>query len=118
MSLPVILVIDNDLDLLDLIEIILEDAGFELIKLQKPPSISFQPLKPDLVILDIGPDNKRNKVFYDELKKDKWTKAIPVMLTSTCDGLKEVAENWLADRFLCKPFDIEDLVSKAKSLIK
>jgi two-component system response regulator VicR len=113
-----IVIIDNDLSILDLMSIILEEAGYIVVKLLEPPKIPFTKFKPDFLILDIGPFNKGNKSFHEKFRKNSLTSSIPVMLTSTCNGLKEVAENWMADCFLCKPFDIDDLTNKIKQLLK
>jgi response regulator RpfG family c-di-GMP phosphodiesterase len=70
-----------------------------------------------LIILDIGHDNSHNKAFYGSLKNHPATASIPVMLTSTCIGLDQVAAQWKADSFISKPFDINDLIAKTTQLL-
>lgn len=112
-----IMVIDNEESILDIISIILKRAKHNVITYPEPPPIPFNHSVPDLIILDISPNNKHNKDYFDFLKSNGATMNIPVILTSTFEGLKSVAINWKADAFLSKPFDIDILVSQVNGLL-
>lgn len=111
-----VMVIDSEESNLDVIAIILEEANYRVIKHLSPPIIPFKHPVPDLIILNVGPNNRCNKDFFDLLKKYKFTLNIPVMLTSTLQGLQSVAEFWKADSYLNKPFDLSFLLSQVKKL--
>lgn len=93
MNKKLILFIDNDESILEVISIVLEDTGLHVVSTQTPtfPLLSLD--VPDLIILDISPDNKRNRLFYDQIRINRTTAKIPVMLTSTCIGLNKVVIN-------------------------
>jgi DNA-binding response OmpR family regulator len=117
MGTKLIVVIDYVDSVLDVITIILEDAGYNVISLTQPPSTPVSDSQPDLIILDIGHNNSHNKSFYESLKIYPATASIPVMLTSTCIGLDWVAAQWKADSFMSKPFDIDDFIAKIMQLL-
>lgn len=112
-----IMVIDNEESILDIISIILKQATHDVITHLEAPKFPFKHAIPDLIILDIGHNNKRNKEYFDVLKANGSTLKIPIILTSTLSGLKSVAKNWNADAYLSKPFDIGFLVFKVNSLL-
>ena len=111
------MVIDNEESILDIISIILKEATYDVITFLEPPAIPFVSCIPDLIILDIGPNNKCNKDYFDLLKTSSSTLHIPVILTSTLEGLSSVARNWKADAFLSKPFDIDVLSWQVDNLL-
>lgn len=111
------MVIDNDESILDVMSIILEECNYKVFTFLEPPVTSFMHSYPDLIILDIGPNNRRNKDFFDFLKTKRSSLNIPVILTSTKVGLESIAKNWQAESFLNKPFDINHLVSLVKDLL-
>jgi DNA-binding response OmpR family regulator len=117
MAYSTVMVIDSEDSILEIIAIILEEANFRVDKYLSPPIIPFKHPVPDLIILNVGPNNRCNRDFFDLLKKYKSTLNIPVMLTSTLQGLKSVAESWEADSYLSKPFDLSFLLSKVSELI-
>jgi DNA-binding response OmpR family regulator len=111
MNRKLILVIDNDESILEIISIVLQDTGFNVVSSQAPNFSLLSTNIPDLIILDISPDNKQHRLFYDHIKVNGATAKIPVMLTSTCNGLDKVASNWNAECYLAKPFDIYGLAT-------
>lgn len=109
MNKKLILVIDNDESIIEVISIVLEDSNLHVISVQIPSFQVFSTNIPDLIIMDIGPYNQRHREFYDQIRFNGKTANIPVMLTSTCQGLDKVASSWNAECYLPKPFDIDHL---------
>lgn len=119
---PLILVVEDDKDLLELIEMKLTEAGFAVITAESAPlarmKISNQ--KFDLIFLDIKLESGTGVDIVNFLKRDrKGSNArTPVILMSgniDPDVLSEVKDR--IQGAVVKPFDPSELVEKAKSLL-
>lgn len=111
MKRTLVLIIESDADILHLMTMILEDANFDVIGMVNTPGLDFD-FNPEIIILDIGPDNKGNQNFYENLRASKRTSNIPILLTSTLNGLENTAQQWKANGFFEKPFDIHHLINE------
>jgi len=125
MESKVILVIDDDIDLVEIIRINLENAGYSVIDAQsgengRKLAISQQP---DLILLDVMMDTI-DEGFHTayELRKDKKTKNIPiVMLTAVTQQTgfqfdKVGDEDFLpVDEFIEKPINPKKLIDVVRS---
>jgi DNA-binding response OmpR family regulator len=110
-----IVVIEDDKDILDMIDYILEDEGYVVNKFDHLVQIeTLTKLEPSLILLD----NKLAEGFGNTLclliKSQPAAKHIPVILVSASSSLAQVAEKCMADGYLTKPFDIEDLLDIVK----
>ncbi len=110
-----VVVIEDDRDILDLIEYILVDEGYNVIgynRLEQAEKILEQ--QPSVILLDNRLANGYGKSLCLSLKTNEETKHIPVIMVSASGGLEQIANTCKADAFLAKPFDLEDLVSMVK----
>jgi len=74
---------------------------------------------PDLILLDIMMPGMNGFEVYDNIKSDRYLSSIPIVfLTATGDKLDQQLGKTIAEEFIMKPFDIEDLVDKINRLIK
>ncbi|MEP7252289.1 MAG: response regulator transcription factor [Ginsengibacter sp.] len=109
-----ILVADDDQGIVDVMQILLEDDGYEVITTldgKKVKALCQQ--KPDLVFLDIWMSGVDGKTICQELKADISTRSIPVIMFSANRDTKEIALECGADDFILKPFEISDLLALA-----
>lgn len=109
-----ILVADDDPGIVDVMQILLEDDGFEVIKTmdgKKVKTLCRQ--NPDLIFLDIWMSGMDGKIICKELKSDAATRIIPVVLFSANRDTKEIAVECGADNFILKPFEITDMLALA-----
>ena len=119
-----ILVIDDEQDLLDLVKLRLEHHGYVVVYLNSGEGAleKIRKEKPDLILLDIMMPGKNGYDVCYELKHDDATKAIPViMFTAKPQWLKEISEISefvLADDYIYKPFEAQDLLEKIGRLLK
>jgi len=118
----VILVIDDEADVLKLIEYNLKDAGYKtLTALDGESGLQMaRDHKPDLIILDLMLPGMDGKDVCKELKKDKETEAIPiVMLTARTTELDRVVGLELgADDYITKPFSPREMVLRVKNILR
>ena len=109
-----ILVADDDPGIVDVMQILLEDDGFEVILTmdgKKVKTLCRQ--NPDMIFLDIWMSGMDGKIICKELKSDPYTRSIPVVLFSANRDTKEIAVECGADDFILKPFEIIDLLALA-----
>jgi DNA-binding response OmpR family regulator len=114
-----ILVIENDLDTLDMIGFLFEDSGYEVMESQfKIPIEKILHDDPDLIILDYWLDDGYGSDVCLELKAHPFAKHTPIILISADPEIKQMADDCRADGYISKPFDIADLETLVKKLVK
>ena len=119
-----ILVIDDEGDLLALIGKRLEASGYKVVTLESGNhAVEFvKSERPDLILLDVLMPGKNGCEVCKELKADKETKSIPVVIFTAQypeeEYVKINSEEIGADDFMLKPFDAQTLLAKIKFLIK
>ena len=110
-----IIVIEDDQDILDLLIYILTEEGYEVIAAKNSaPLTQLHVLQPFLILMDnrLTSDSGRDLCF--KLKSDPATRHFPVVIVSANNYLEEIAQASLADGFLKKPFNIDELTALAK----
>lgn len=117
-----LLLIDDNIQTIEMLQIILEDEGYEVITayvgedgLKKTAEE-----KPDLVILDVMLPGMNGYQVCEKIKNNPDTKDIPViMLTGRDTGNDfDKAMEKKADWYVVKPYNIEHLLGVMKKLIK
>ncbi len=109
-----ILVVDDDNDILNILKLMLQMNGFEVIVTPNgedalAKSISYSP---QLVLLDVFLSGSDGRDICNTLKRHPLTKNIPVVIFSAHSNLQDVLKVCNADDFISKPFDITELVDK------
>lgn len=115
---PTILVIDDDPDILDAVEIVLLDEGFNVMTSTNPDKIIQSATIPDLFLIDIWMSGKNGKDICITLKKNEKTKDIPVILFSANRDTQQIAEAAGADDYILKPFNIDELLEKIQKQLQ
>jgi DNA-binding response OmpR family regulator len=108
-----ILVVDDDRDILEVIQIILEDQGYD-VHITPDGNIVERKIKefsPDLILLDIWLAGIDGQDIAARLKKQNETKEIPIVMISAVNKSDQIAQNAGVEDFLSKPFDMDDLIS-------
>jgi len=113
-----ILAVDDDKDILDVLQFILEDSGYEVDTLSDGHFL-FEKIKahePDLILLDIMLGNLDGRDLCKEVKTKEETHDIPVVLISASHNVAgAMNQNGAPDAFLAKPFDINELLDIIKT---
>jgi DNA-binding response OmpR family regulator len=115
MAKKYILVIDDDPDLVETVAMMLESRGFEVGRAYDgiEGEESIKERRPDLIILDIMMPRKDGYVLCAELKANKETADIPVVLL-TAVGEAVPTE---ADDYIPKPIDTDGLLEVINGLL-
>jgi len=116
-----ILVVDDDIHATTLFKTLLTAKGFEAVVVNDS-SIAVETTKstsPDLIILDLMMPEPNGFEVCKTLRADPNYAQIPIVIfTAMGDNeSKEAALEAGADDFLTKPFRVEDLMNRIKSLI-
>ena len=82
MSAKYILIVDDDPDLVETVSMMLESKGFEVGKAYDgiEGEEAIKKRRPDVLILDVMMPRKNGYELCKELKANKWTQEIPVIL--------------------------------------
>jgi len=115
-----ILIIEDDPDILEILGIIFQEEGFDIVSKRNGMSADeIGLLHPDLVLLDVRINGfeKTGAQICAELKKYAQTKSLPVMLISAETNLADIAYSCGANAHVTKPFEINSLVEKVKGMI-
>jgi len=117
MSISTIMVIEDDIDQLDIITTILTDAGYRVTSgkdLTAVYAIEKQP--PALLLIDnwLSGEKTGHDICY-QLKQNPAMSFIPVILISGTMKLEETALRCGADAFICKPFDMDELLRQVEA---
>jgi Response regulator containing CheY-like receiver, AAA-type ATPase, and DNA-binding domains len=106
-----ILVADDDAGIVDAMQILLEDEGYEVITTMDGANVEkLYSQKPDLVFLDIWMSGINGGTICETLKANEATKNIPVVIFSANRDTEQIALQCGADDFLSKPFEIKQLL--------
>jgi DNA-binding response OmpR family regulator len=114
-----ILVFDDEQDILELVQIMLEDAGYLVTIAQK--DVAFETLAmnvlPDAIILDMLLSGKDGRIIARRWKSQEETRKIPILMLSAHPSAEQEALEAGADDFLAKPFEMDELLMKIAMLV-
>jgi len=109
-----VIVVDDDLDILEAISLMLEDAGYTVTTNSKGDFIEHLQANdlPDMIILDMLLSGNDGRDIARQLKAQELTKHIPIIMISAHPKAEQEAQTSGADDFLPKPFEIDELLAK------
>jgi DNA-binding response OmpR family regulator len=109
-----ILICDDDEDILDMLGLILEDTGYEIITEQNSSNLKhlIESRSPDLIILDLWMPVLSGDHVLKSLRRNPQTKDLPVIVISASREGKSIADQAGASDYIAKPFDFDELISK------
>ena len=114
--------VEDDSNIRELIEYTLNQSGFETQGFENGAEFDNVIKKelPDLILLDIMLPDKDGMQILDELKKSEKTKLIPVIMLTAKSGQMEKIKGLDAgaDDYITKPFDILELISRVKAVLR
>jgi DNA-binding response OmpR family regulator len=106
-----VLVVEDDPDLVDLLGVILRDAGYRVFT----ATDGFEALArveaemPSLILLDMRMPRMNGWEFAGEFRT-RWDRSCPIVVVTAAENARLRAEEIGADGWLEKPFDLDDVV--------
>lgn len=117
-----VLVADDDASTRALINMALQEAGYDCILASDGRAALEQArtMRPDLVVLDVGMPFLSGDEVHRELRRDPRTRYIPVVIVTAKGTTADVATRLRngADDYVGKPFDIDELVARIASALR
>lgn len=109
-----ILVVDDEPDILEFLQVILEEEGYQVVTSEKGEFLEqlHNGGLPNLILVDVLLSGKDGREIVKYLKRKAETRSIPVIMFSAHPSAEETARAAGADDFVAKPFDIEVLLAK------
>jgi two-component system response regulator VicR len=117
MNLNYIVLLENDESVLDLMEAILLNEGYNVVSSRHGIPIQGMDQLPSLIILDHWFRGQPGIEISQEFKTNPLTSTIPVILTSTDYRIKDIASFCQVDGYISKPFEIQDLLDRVKMFV-
>jgi len=115
-----ILIIDDDEDILDILNTIFRDEGYDVIISNTGEAANhIHIIHPDIILLDVRIEGspKRGNEICAEIKAEYPDSKLPVVLVSAETDLAMLANECGADFYIKKPFDIYDILLQVKKRI-
>lgn len=119
MKKQTVFVCDDDVGIVDVVKIVLKEAGYTVVTSADSESVleTVKKIRPDLILIDLWMPGMGGEQIIPLLKKDKKTVNIPIIVISASKDTQDVANRAGADGFLYKPFDITDLENIVKKYL-
>lgn len=115
-----ILIIDDSVELLEVFEYFLKEAGYTVRTAKSVPSIipEIISFKPDIILLDVKLNGYDGRDICKSLKGHEDTKHIPIILMSAYPNALNNYAECLADETLEKPFNLADVKRKIELVLQ
>jgi DNA-binding response OmpR family regulator len=109
-------IVDDDEGILEVTQIVLEEAGFDVRRLPSYEELceALYDTLPHLILLDVSISGKDGTEIAKELKNTPQTGSIPIVMMSADANIDVKTREGGADSFIKKPFDIQDLEKKVR----
>ncbi len=116
-----IMVVDDDPEAIQLIENILGNDDYEIIKVTNATEVGIKSvlLSPDLILLDFLMPEINGFEVCRALRNNDITKNIPIMAVTCLTKESDIERIFAcgADEYLAKPFKVDQLLEKVKELV-
>jgi DNA-binding response OmpR family regulator len=126
MAKKYVLIVDDDPDLVETVAMLLESKGYDVGKAYDgiEGEEAIKKRRPDVLVLDVMMPRKDGYKLCKELKSNKWTQDIPVILltavgeaVSTTTYTHAEGMSTEAEDFIPKPVDAKTLVEAVERLL-
>lgn len=114
-----ILVVEDNSDILLLLKLVLESAGYQVITLEdgKEALTQLETIRPRLIVMDIMMPEISGLQVSRQIKEKPHYQSLPILLVSALDRLQEDQFfHSKADAIIYKPFDLDHLIEKVSEL--
>ena len=116
-TMPKVLVVDDDKDIMEVVSVILSHGGFEVEKVLKGRDVMkcLQTSNPDVILLDVNIVDADGREICKQLKSaQSLYKDVPVILFSAMHDLQHNYPECMANDYIAKPFDSRELIRKVR----
>lgn len=117
---PVIVVVEDNQDINDLLSLILEEEGYQVISVTDGLAAlaAAREHRPDLITLDLALPGKDGWAVARELQEDPVTENIPILVISAYTRNLDAPLRRRVARVISKPFYITQVVNEVDTIIR
>jgi CheY-like chemotaxis protein len=113
-----IFIADDDKDILQIMNLMLQTKPYQVETTCNAKNIfDYRKVLPDLILLDIWMSGVDGREICSQLKKNERTKDIPVIFISANSNIKKIAEQYHADGYIAKPFEMGYFLDKIDDML-
>jgi DNA-binding response OmpR family regulator len=116
---PLIVCVDDEADILEMLELALQDEGFDVQTVQRSTDAAdvVRERKPALVLLDLLMPEMNG---FEVLQQVRSFSAVPVMILTARGNSRDVVEGLDrgADDYLPKPFNLGELAARVRAVLR
>ncbi len=113
-----IFIADDDPDILEILSLMLKSVGYITHATSNANDIfEYKEDLPDLILLDIWMSGIDGREICKRLKENKLTAGIPVVFLSANSRINEITEEYKANDYIAKPFEMEHLITKVRNIL-
>ena len=115
-----ILIVDDEIDLAQMIAFQFSSKGFETQTAMDGVEAlgKLKNFTPDLIILDVNMPRMGGIEFYSKICGSNSQPLYPVLVLTARANIKDLFKQFDIDGFMIKPFEIDQLVAEAETIIK
>ncbi|MBZ9730379.1 response regulator [Salegentibacter sp. JZCK2] len=115
-----ILVVDDDTAIGDMLKMLLEMNGYEVIVSEKPEETEENIITHgiDLVLLDMLISGVNGTDVCERIRREETTKHVTILMMSALHDAGKKCKAAGANDFIAKPFDMDELLEKIKILVQ
>jgi CheY-like chemotaxis protein len=121
-KVPVVLVVDDDEQNLELLQVYLEDLECETVPALDGPAAleTIKKRKPDLILLDVMMPKMSGFEVCRRIKNDPRTSDIPVIMVTALNEFRDIERGIDSgtDDFISKPVNKLELATRVKTMLK
>ncbi|WP_316809138.1 response regulator [Pedobacter agri] len=114
-----LLICDDDVDIIEMLEIVLDDSGFDIITEADSKKVLelISSIRPQLVLMDLWMPVISGDQILTRMREDENLASIPVVIMSAAQDGKQIASKAGANGYISKPFDIDKLMQKVNEFM-
>lgn len=114
-----ILVCDDALEILEVINIILSENGYQVETIDECTNLiaKIKEFEPDLILLDLWIKRCDGREVAKQIHSDPEISDIPIIFVSALNELDKIADEANVQGFIKKPFEIDDLLAKVEAVL-
>ncbi|KIA96163.1 hypothetical protein OC25_03490 [Pedobacter kyungheensis] len=114
-----ILICDDDEGIIDVLEMIMEEVGHEVMSVNDSLKVQevIDKVQPDLLILDLWMPRLSGQDVLRYLRSHPQHDKLPVIVISASRDGEQIANAAGADQFIAKPFDLGNIVESVDALL-
>jgi DNA-binding response OmpR family regulator len=108
-----VLIVDDDPDIVEVLSMILEDAGFttRTLNSREMPETLRDDI-PGVLLLDVWMSGRDGRDICRYLKSQQLTRDLPIIFISANNNIQQFVIDAGADDYLAKPFNMDEVIAK------